>query len=427
MVTQNSIMNLLIGKDVARTASATATDVSASTYLADGEIAVVDVSGTVLNTTTVQGKDRVRIIQSQGATLPSIQSPIIELAGVKDYSSKAYTVAVAQIDFIGYDNIANTGDFEVISDNGYEIVIKDINSSNHGSNGVEKFGFYVSDSTATKVEVLNGLAVNLTNNFAHVVYKPFIVERIAAVATGTDTTGAAGTLTFVNGSTSVTASVSSTGNGLVAGAYIRTDDSAVDTGAIYKVVSIDTATTLTIDQPYQAAGAAFTAGNAAVHTAAQLNAVAMGIKLTGATPTFVSPQENEYYVNRWIATIKNGGTTPVVTNTKALEGSGNYGQIASLEYFLEGNEGFIARNNFPHQNFRTNALAAGTYHLLNLEWNSRIGSSSILTSQESPKQLMMAFDFVAASAPTSALGAATSVQDVLNTWISSAIGSGSLA
>jgi len=75
----------------------------------------------------------------------------------------------------------------------------------------------------------------------------------------------------------------------------------------------------------------------------------LGIKLTGTTPTFTNPQSDVYYVNRWITTIKNGGTTPVVTNTKAFEGSGNYGQISTLEYFLQGNEGFISRHDFPYQ------------------------------------------------------------------------------
>lgn len=426
IATQNSIMHLLIGKNVNRTASATATDPAASTYLANGEIAVTDLSGTVLDTTTVQAVDKVVIVQSQGATAPAIVSPVIELAGIKSYGSKAYTAPTLQVDYIGYDVVSNAGDIEVINDNGYEIMIHDLNSAAYGSTGVDKFGFYVSDSSATKEEIWTGLAVNLYQNTARLARKPFIVERVASAVAGTDTTGATGTLTFTNGSTTVTASVSSTGNGIAVGSYLKTDDTAVDTGVYYKVVAIPSATTITIDQAYQGATASFTAGNASVHTAATLSAGSLGIKLTGIAPVFNTPQSTEPYFNSWIATVRNGGTTPVVTETAASAGVGSYPYVASLEYFLIGNEGFISRNDIPYVSPRANALSTGTYHFLTLEWISR-KSGQIFNLQDNAKQLLMAWDFTAGSPPTQVVGATTAVQDVLNQWISSAIGTGTLA
>lgn len=413
---QNSIMHLLVAKAVARTATPTATDPSVATYPATGEIVVTDESGTVLTSTTVVGKPKIRIVQSQGATLPSIQSPMIERAGVKSYQGKAYAAAAQQVDYIGYNVTTNAGDIEVISDNGYMVTIEDKSSMAYGTVGMYKHGFYKSDSSATKEEVWSGLAVSLYQNFAHVTRPPFIVERVASVIAGTDTTAAAGTLTFVNGSSVVTASVSSTGNGIAVGAYVKTDDAAVDTGVLYEVTEILSATTFAIDIPYQAAGAAFTAGNASVYTAALLSAGSLGIKLTGIAEVFVSPQETTPYVNQWNTVVKNGGTTTVVTQTKASQGNGESPEMAYLESFLLGNEGFIARNNVPYQSPRANIVSGEGYSVISLEWDST-QSGQIFNQESASKQLLLAFAGKAAGNREQLTGVVTSVQTVLNAWI----------
>jgi len=426
IATQNSFMQLLVGKNIARTGSVTATDPSASTYAADGEIVVTDVSGTVLDSTTVLTKDRIRIVQSQGAGLPSIQSPIIERAGLKSYGSKLYTAPTLQVDYIGYNVTTNTGSIDVINDNGYEILIQDNNSAAYGTNGIGKFGFYVSDSSATQEEIWTGLAINLYQNTVRLVNKPFIVERVASVIAGTDTTAATGTLTFTNGSTLVTASVASGANGAVVGAYLKTDDIAVDTGVLYKITALPTATTFTIDQPYQGSTASFTAGNASVYTAALLSAGSLGIKLTGIAPIFTTPQSTEPYVNRWSTTVRNGGSTTYTNQTGGTEGVGSYPFMASLEYFLVGNEGGIARNNVPYVAPRANILSTGTYNLLTLEWDS-VKTGQIFNQEAASKQLLIAFDFTPAAAPTQVTGAVTSVQTVLNAWVPTTVGTGTLA
>jgi len=417
MTTQNSIMNLLIAKAIARTGS-TALDPAASTYLSDGEVAVVDLDGTILDSTTVVGKRKIKLIQSQGASLPSIQTPEIELAGVKTYLGKAYTAPTVQIDYIGYNVVTNTGSLDVINDNGYEILIHDINSAAYGSTGVDKFGFYVSDSAATQAEVMDGLAVNLYQNTAKVVRKPFIVERVASVIAGTNTTAAAGSLVFTNGSNIVTYSGATPAtDGLALGAYVKTDDIAVDTGVLYKITSAVTAGSFTIDQPYQGSTATFTAGNASVYTAAQLNGGSLGIRLTGLAPVFTSPQSTEYYVNRWEASIRNGGATTVTNAQGATEGVGSYAAVASLEYFLIGNEGFISRNDIPYVNPRANAVSTSTYGFITLEWDS-VKTGQIFAQEPNSKQLLIAFATGGSREQLTGAANNTSVQTVLNAWLS---------
>lgn len=420
IATQNSVMFLEIAKPIARTGS-TALDPSASTYLVDGEMAVVDLDGTILNSTTVLTKKAIRIIQSQGALLPSIQSPVIEKSGVKTYSGKAYTAPTVQIDYIGYNAVTNTGDIDVINDNGYEILIQDINSAAYGSIGIGKFGFYVSDSTATKAEINDALAINLFQNTTRLVRKPFIVERVSSSAAGTNTTagpGGTGTVTFTNGLTTVGISGTSGQDGLVAGAYIKFATAATDTGAVYKIASI-TATTIELDMPYQGTSGTLTFGLASSMTLAMYVAGSVGIRLTGQAPVFVSPASTEYYVNRWSVGLREFGSTTTTRTQGGTEGSGSYAQIASLEYFTIGNEGFIGRNSIPYITPRQSAVSTATYSLIDLEWDS-VKTGQIFNQQANSKQLMLAF--ADGGSRQQLTGVVTSVQTVLNAWIGTATG-----
>lgn len=428
IATENSFMQLLVGKNINRTGSVTATDPAASTYAANGEIVVTDVSGTVLNSTTVLAVNRIRIVQSQGATSPSIQSPIIELAGIKSYGSKLYTAPTLQVDFVGYNSTTATGDIDVISDNGYEILIQDTNSMAFGSIGIGKFGFYVSDSSATKAEINDGLAISLFQNTVRVTRRPFIVERVSA-ATFTASTAATGTATYTKDSVTVTTSGVTPATDFPVGTYVRVGTTATTTLSlpVYKVVAVsNSAQTITLDQPFQGASSTGATTAFAFATATTLNASAQGIKLTGIAPVFTSPQQTEPYVNRWSTTVRNGGATTYTNQVGGTEGVGSYPYMASLEYFLIGNEGFIARNNVPYVNPRANILSTGTYNLLTLEWDS-VKTGQIFNQQAASKQLLIAFDFTPAAAPTQVTGVVTAVQTVLNAWISAAIGAGTLA
>lgn len=418
-ITQNSFMSLLLGKDISRTASATTLDPTASTFIANGEIVVTDVDGTVLNSTTVLTKDRIVIVQGQGTTNPLIKSPVIEKAGVKTYKSKLYTAPTVQIDYVGYDAVSASGDFDVINENGYEIVIHDLNSAAWGSIGVDRFGFFVSDSSATKAEIVDGLTLSLYQNTAHVVNIPFIAERVSS-ATFTASTGATGTATYTNGSTVITTSGATPATDFPVGTYVRIGTTATTTKTlpVYKVVAVsNSAQTITLDIPFQGTSSTGATTAFAYATAATVNAGSVGIKLTGKAQVFVSPQSTEPYVNRWITTVRNSGSTPVANEQAGTEGVGSYPVVASLEYFLLGNEGFISRNVIPYINPRANALSTGTYNFLTLEWDSQ-KTGQIFNQQAASKQLLIGFDFVPASAGTTVTGAVTSVQTVLNAWLS---------
>lgn len=429
--TQNSIQLLEVGKNVNRTANVTALDQTTSTYAANGEIVVINMAGTVLNTTTVQGVDKIKIFQSRGTTDSPIISPTIELAGIKTYSSKAYTAPTLQVSYVGYDASVATGDIDVISNNGYEIRIHDLNSVNWGSIGTDVYGMYVSDNSATKAEINDGLAVNLWQNTVRLVKKPFIVERVSA-ATFTASTAATGTATYTKDSATVTTSGVTPVTDFPVGSYVRigTTATTVLTLPVYKVIASSNSTqTITLDQPFQGSSSTGATTAFAFATAATVNASALGIKMSGQAMVYSIPQSlqsTQPYMNAWETNVGYAGNTTVTTPTKATRGSGYFADMASWEYFLVGNRGFIERNNIPYVYPPLDVLATGTYNILSLEWDS-VKTGQVFNQQAASKQLDIAFDFTPASAPTQVTGVVTAVQDVLNSWIPSTIGTGTLS
>lgn len=423
MISQNSVMNILIGKNIARTATVQMTDSSAATYLANGEIVVVDASGTVLNTTTVVNKKSVFLVEGQGATLPPIWSDEIHKDRVTMFTGTAYTAGTVQIDYIGYNSVQNTGSIDVLNDNDYTIELFDIDSTTFGSLGVSKLGFYTSDSTATQREIAIGLTESMFTNTRDLVFKNVLIEMVTDLATyATVTTVALGaaTFTFVNGSRNVVQAAGAD-NTVAVGDLIRVTTNT-DIIAVYEVDAKGTtafpgatANDFKLNYAYQGTSAA--TATIFRNTVAPTN---YGIRITGRAPYFVSPYTTKYHVNRWKTNLYRMGSTPVATEQNATEGSGEYEQVAEIEQFLLGNEGHTAREGVtPYVAPRSRAVSTGEYSIICLNFN-RKQDGFVMDQPTSHKQLMIAFDkqggFIASSQATNAT--TTSVETVLETWLS---------
>lgn len=414
MITQNSVMNILIGKNIARTGSVQMTNSSAATYLANGEIVVVDASGTVLDTTTVVGKKSIFLVEGQGATQPPIWSDEIFHDRVTSFTGTAYTAGTVQIDYIGYNSVQNTGAIDVLNDNDYTIELFDVDSSTFGTLGTSKLGFYTSDSTATQREIAVGLTESMFTNTRDLVFRNVLIEMVTDAATYV----ASGTGTFVNGSPNVVGSV---GNAVVAGDLVRIITNT-DLFAVYEVEAKGTtafpgATADDYKLNYAYQGASGAGVNVYRNTVAPTG---FGIRITGRAPYFITPYQTKYHVNRWVTNLYRMGSTPVATEQKATEGSGEYEQVAVIEQFLLGNEGHMAREGVtPYIAPRSRAVSTGEYSIICLGHN-RKETGTVMESPTSYKQLMIAFDkqggFVANSQATNAT--TTSVETVLENWLS---------
>jgi len=420
MRTINNILHLEIGKDINRTATPQATDPTAASFIADGEIVVTDVDGTVLDSTTVLTKDRVVIRQGQGTSLPQIVSPVIRRKAVTSYSAKNYTAATQQVDYIGYNAATATGAWEVINNNDYVVTITNINSPNYGSIGIQKLGFYKSDASATKLEINDAVAISLYQNTTRTQFQaPFKVERVSSDA-GVATNASTGTISAVNGAVTFVTSGGTPSTDFPVGTYVRFGTAT--TSPIYKIVAVDDTGngTITIDMPYQGATASFVAGAAEYITNALALAGEVGIKLTGIAQTFDEVRRFQYIISRWQTNIINGGTTTITAQTTPNPGIGTYEQIAEIEYMAVGYEGFIHRDRQPYIAPRKNALSTAKYSVVNLTY-ADIADNGIAANTPNMKELMLAFAVNSVGSPntylTQSQGVVTSVVTVLNAWI----------
>jgi len=438
MITTNNSLNLLLGKKISRTGSATATDPSASTYIVDGETVVIATgqgavaAGTVLNSTTVVSEPAVIVMQSQGATKVPIKSDVIIRKNVTAYKAKVAVTAVEQVTAIGYDGTTSTLKIDPYSSTQYiGRILMQGEQNTFGNRDMYKPFDYFSDASATQAEIARGLQESLIANFSKMPDRYAKFELVCS-ATSTNNTAASGTLTTVYGSTLVTCSGGTPSTDFVADGFVRfAAGVAGGAGAVYEIASVDDTGngTITLKTPYQGASAAFTVTNVSSMTAAVGNAGNFGIKITGMPKTY-SVGKFRYYKNRFKVLLTDGfGVTTVTYTTGANEGSGTTEQIQDLEWLCQ--DGNIYRVSVPPFVERANAvtyLAAGS----GTGWSQCVvdyfdqSNGGVGTTEQSRKSLVIGAvtttNGSAGGIGTNMEGAVTSVMDVLDAWLSTGTG-----
>ena len=142
-----------------------------------------------------------------------------------------------------------------------------------------------------------------------------------------------------------------------------------------------------------------------------------GVRVTGRAPYWVAPNLTTFHVNRFKTILKRAGSTTVVTEQNATEGSGSYAQIANLEYFLLGNEGFSNRDSQnPYIAPRANAESTALYGIITLA-HSRKEGGQVTENPKAFKQLMIAFNGSGGHG-TVATGDVKAIDDVLSACLS---------
>ena len=110
---KNYIKLVNIAKNISRSAGATAGTIAVPSILADGEMVVTDLAGRILNSTTVLGQTKIRIVQARGVKTPPLQIYTLDLNSIGIYTGEAYSAAVDQVSYIGYNG--TSGDVEATS------------------------------------------------------------------------------------------------------------------------------------------------------------------------------------------------------------------------------------------------------------------------------------------------------------------------
>lgn len=408
--TQNHILKVFILKDIARTIAAGA--IATPTSLADGEVVVTDLSHEVLDTATVVGKTKVKIIQGRGISNP-LRIETLALKDIVSYKGKEFAPRVNQISYIGFNGVS--GAIDVINDNLYQYVFRDTTDElMRGFQGFEQLPYFRSDATATQEEIAVGV-----EKASLLAFKArFQVERYVQIEV---VNGAAGvndgsTADVVEGSKTVILSANSLG--FVAGDYIRLTG-LTPSDPVYKIDSI-VGTTIVLDWPYQGVDATGVAIELVTNAAALAND--FGIKFTGRDRLF-DTMRYQYATTSFRLGLPNDpadwGSTGITNSVDPFEGLGEFERVSELEWASWGNEGQIYIKQVPPLIRESDAVTTQDYSLLGIGFLNRtpsdLGDPGI---HKGNFILACALDGnVPNTFDTNITGAATSTVDVLDVFI----------
>lgn len=403
-MTQNDVMQLLIGKDIGAVPSVAAgSPVVDYSSLADGEIAVVNAHHIVLSAASVLTDDIVaehgiKLVQRSGTDL--LSSDFIKQNQILSYKGITDAAAAEQVTYIGYNG--TSGAVEVVNSKLY-VVRLSLQEKDQTGQGQEWIinAPYKSTASATEHAIANGLALSLANAVNRQTVKPMSVELIANVAHAA--TGAFdNTCTVTNGETLVTVATNkqyNTGTELAVGDYVRFSATPAVTGSavtdgIYKVTELVSTTQFRVDRPIEAASASYTNGKAGatVLNSTKIAAADLGIRMTGIARPFSLGRYRYSKVDFVVGldSDESFGDTPVTYSTDMSLGVGTYHQIAELEWDLEGNRGDVYKGDFMHPAEKADADSTAAYDQIAITYYGNPTTNAVGVQPRRVKQLIVA-------------------------------------
>lgn len=347
MIAQSNVTHMLVGKDIAILGSGVTRD-----SLAIGQIGVFLAGSQGAKTNALAAGDKFTIAY-RNAEGVVIETPVIEYSNVLSKSAVTYQAPTHQVLAIGFNGTDGKIDVKDNTDYVLHIFWSD-NSANFSEITQVKFAAYPSGTGATQLEVANGLVKNIRKQFSREPIKPLTAELITSDAGDAVATGVVG-LKFTKGSKLVSVSTggdiddATGGTALVAGAYIRVGTAKTD--PVYKIASIDgTANTLLLEDAYQGESVELEDDEMLQVSATDVAAGDMGVKIS-ALPISngLQPGIFRYDQIRFEIQLKDSfGDTKLTEIVAPTKGSGSYGEVAEVQWFLKGNRGEPWRQgNYP--------------------------------------------------------------------------------
>jgi len=368
---QNETQMVLVGKNVAKTTTTIAA-------IADGEIALFTPGGTMYTESTADAGDVFAIYLGRATALGPLRTEYFSKADVTSVVRKAYVAPTEQLDYIG--STGSAGSIRVSNNTVYRATVAlDQNLPETSEGGIKiKDLVYESDSDAAQSEIALGLANSGYKNLSREAEEEIVFAAICDDAGDALGTGM-NAMVWTKGSKIVTADDvddATTNPAIAVGGFLRAGTTV--TSDVYKIVAIDaTANTITLDSPFR------------------------GASISGVDTAYESITAADGAAGNW------GVSLTAQNSTTSTPGNGTNNQVAELEYFSNGNNGEVyrnnARNNFP---FTANTVAGETYDVI--EINIDRGRSGLIATSN-PKTISL---FITSSKTTSgnnhyALAAAT--------------------
>lgn len=403
---QRNIATMLVAKGT--NGSSGATTLTAGTNInsekADmfnGEPAVVNMAGVVLNASTASTlvpNFRIAVKLADGDLK---FSDTINAKMVKKVTVQKYVAGTNQVDYIGYNG--TTGSIDVLDNNVYKVNITYLGTDSFdASRRTIKHGVYKSDAAATQSEIAAGLTNSLITNFSREGVKLRFntdlikFERINSGAPANALGTAKAALT--NGSKAVVFSEDVTSL-VTAGTILRFGTSGVGTAPCYVVASHNSgsgaARIYFLDIPYQ--GTTTSALPAAfVESITEGN---WGIKMTGAELPYEAFRFN-YTKSTWTFGLDGFGST-IKTNTTAMTlGSGAGKAVNELESKISTNRGNAYLNAVAVKYPTLESSTSGTYAIIHIQYTDEY-VTELGISADAHKELYIACEQADATCYTS--------------------------
>lgn len=400
---------ILIGKSISRTASVNVLDVNSASYLADGEIVVLDENDTPLvGGTTYPASRYIKIVQRSGATASSaqlVQSARIDGNNIISFRGLSYQAPQEQITYIGYDGTSGAIDATSVSDYVVRITTKHDKDmwSQQSNTRIERYTPVVNTANT---DIADYFAVRYAND--QFLNTEMTVERISNNA-GTVTPAGVGTLTWTKGSKIMTTSGVTPATTSPVGSYIRLGLGTND--AIYKVVAVSNADqTITVDEPVQQASGSLTVGLASYMSLATAQSSDLGIKFTGIAQSFLV-LKYPYVKVKFDITLSGFGSTTITRYQESKPGSGTSEQISTIEKFDIGFEGAVDRFGDSAPIGRNDTVSGANYDVIVIEYYGNYDVHTV--SGAKPARAVLNLAFVDGAAQV------TNVLAQLNPWMAS--------
>lgn len=348
--------------------------------LAKGAVVLTDLGNRRLsaaNYTALADGEQFRIVQGKGVGAVLMKTPVLTKGKVK-LTIAAHKEAVQQVTAIGFNG--TTGALPVASLTTFWIKIR--KRDNDAANRSQPMSLFAgpveTDATGTQAELAAALVKNGYLNFKDEPANHYLKFEAICNDAGAAIAGTVANFGVTNGSVGVT--LDGTVTNVAVGDYVRLGGTTVNS-PVYKVVAVNSPTSITLDTPYVGATASIAVANVEVITALLAAAANFGILITGIQAPFNVNTFRDYYANRFTATFSDSST--LVTHIAgAYNGNGMWQQVAMDEYLSYGYEGenqqlavpSIARDQdvkIPGVTTGATALTA-KYSALNISWTEDV-------------------------------------------------------
>lgn len=413
-------MSVIIGKSIARTATVQYTDPNAASYLADGEVLIVNETGAIMtDASTVGTAPRFRVVQRSGNRL--IYSPVIAGQNVKAYKGIDGSSGSDQVTTIGYNG--TSGSIDVSGTDDFVMNLQLNFDESMWSEQSNNYPFIVpSSSTVNQMYVAESLArqinYQLTNggNFSIAGEGPIVKAKLLSADAGAAIGAITDTVIGFAGSKTVTindVSGSSVTGLFVAGDYFRAGNATTD--PVYKVASSTVTSAggvITLTMPLQA-NVNLVGTTSEIITASQAAAAAAGVVLTGQALKFTK-DFYKYLQVTFKVLIKNasfGATTLATTAAVRPVGSGT--QVSEMESFAEGFRGILNRTIIPLPTPKSDADTSVNYDMIYISWEDTTDTSPVDGTKPARSELYICMVDGASQTSTATNGVLT----VLNAYM----------